>query len=73
MHEAFEGSSGTLRVGKPSWRSVGLQKFAQRLTRSLSEAEFSQPSTVVGEVDVSSDVLAAWIGIDVGSRESLVQ
>ena len=50
-----------------------MQKFGQGLARSLCEAQFTQPGGVVGEIDVGGDVLAARIGIDVGSGESLMQ
>ena len=41
--------------------------------RGLLQAELAQPGGVVGEVDVSGDVLAAWVGVDVGAGEPLMQ
>ena len=41
--------------------------------RGLLQAEFAQPGGVVGEVDVSSDVLAAGVGVDVGAGKPLMQ
>ena len=49
-----------------------LKKFSKLLMRGRLQAEFEQPGGVVGEVDVCSDVLAAWIGVDVGTGEPLM-
>lgn len=50
-----------------------MEKFGESVARNCGEPELGQPLGVVGEVDVGGDVLAARVGIDVGSGEPLMQ